>query len=318
MTKKNLLFGVAVLGGIGLACWVGCNTFKKELKKTEKPEIKSSKEEQQIIEKKEVEAEETVEEEDPNNYIEPADFVADLAMRAHSEIGDDETFDISRGLAMEAHTVHVRSMKKSLDFLLQVPTKGVGLPTMGEFTSALKEATEKTWKDYVKFTEQPFGKFEAWFVINWTDENGVRQSGMARVPKEIRNLYRKTDEKGAIIKEKDSFIETRCVKRLNEGEGAKLQLTGLKDPKFVRAVLLWRVSYYIGNGKYAGINLETALDCLDYLLNEFSVEAREGSEFIYEHVVFYNSEWPRATVWSFKQGEKGYKMLESPIVYSEK
>lgn len=311
------MFGAAVLGGIGLASWMGYKTFKKEFKKA-KSDV-DSKEEQQVIEKEENKVEEAVVED--NIYLEPADFIADLAIRTHNELGDDDTFDIEKGLANGAHTVHVRTMKKSLDFLLQVPVTGMGIPTMGEFTNALKNATETTWKNHVKFTEQPFGQFEAWFIINWTDNNGVRLSGMARVPKDIRNLFRKTDERGAIVKEKSSFVESRCVERLNKGDGEKLQIpdtNGMKDAKFVRAILLWRISYYIGNAKYAGINLETALDCLEYLLCDFSVGTREGAEYIYDNIVFYSSEWPGIKVLSFKPGEKGYKMLESPVVYKEK
>lgn len=315
MTKKNFLFGAAILGGIGLAGWMGYKTFKKELKKSSKKEEQQEVIEEETETKKEVEAEE-----EKNNYLEPADFVADLAQRSHNEFEDD-VFDIQKGLAKGAHTVHVRTMKKSLDFLLQVPVGVTGAPTMGEFTNALKEATETTWKDYVKFTEQPFGQFEAWMVLNWTDNNGVRRSGMTRVPKNIRDMFRKTNEDGAIIKEKSSFVESRCVERLNKGDSEKLQIpdvAGMKNAVFVRAILIWRISYYIGNAKYAGINLESALGCLDYLLNDFSVESREAAEFFYDHIVFYSSEWPGITVWSFEAKERGYRMLESPVVYPEK
>lgn len=307
------MFGAAILGGIGLAGWMGYKTFKKELKKS------SKKEEQQEAIEEETEVGEV--EEEKNDYLEPADFVADLAIRSHNELGDDDNFDIRKGLAPGAHTIHVRTMKKSLDFLLQVPIGVMGVPTMGEFTTALKEATEVTWKDYVKFTEQPYGQIEAWMIINWTDRNGVRQSGMTRIPKNVRDLFKKTNEDGAIIKEKQSWVESRCVERLNGGEGAKLQIPDTADQKnavFIRAMLVWRITYYIGNAKYAGINLETALGCIDYLMNEFSVGSREASEFTYDNVVFYSAEWPSVRVWSFEAKEKGYRMIESPVVYPER
>jgi len=192
--------------------------------------------------------------------------------------------------------------KKQLDFIFELPNYTSGsykFPKIKDFKVAIDKAAEEMWAHKVVNSSRPYKRFEGYVVVN-VIQNGDETSKttyIKRIPSEwYKNYHTEANDGVARFYEdyndpkKQEEIKQELLKNFLDN-----YVTGpLEGFEFevVEMFLGWRISFLIqGNNRGQGINLISAMKCIQYIVDDFEVRRDGGNKVIkYDHILFHKAD----------------------------
>lgn len=325
MKKSLKIFGVlALLAGTGYVLY---KKYKQEMKKLEKEEKEENEKLEQLGVSKEKIEEEMV----------PGDNNLVKALYTGVEFNskwDLDFIDID-GCLKNENVIHVGisdtpNGKQDLAFLLEIPAFNEGnykAPKIKDFISNFSSAANHLWYDIVKVApresgRRPITRLEGYFVIAYRKPNDSEEYfKFIKIPEELYRPYAHGKHDGlveyvsALRSGREKFGEVDCMGMVDDDGNP------ITKAKAIDVQLFFKIAFPIQtnteDGPRRGINLETGLQCLEYLVNKVEILGESGDDkdrVTYDHIMFHaqdekTEEWSLFKYYTVKTDKDGNRRV---------
>lgn len=192
--------------------------------------------------------------------------------------------------------------KKQLDFIFELPNyteEAYKFPKIKDFKMAIDKAAEEMWAHKVVKSNKPYKRFEGYVVVNVIqngDEDSER-SYIKRIPCEWYKDYA-TEANDGVARFYEDYNDPKKHEELKQGLLKNFLDNYVTGPRegfefhIADVFLGWRISFQVqGNNRGQGINLITAVKCIQYIVDEFEVRRDGGNKIIkYDHILFHEAD----------------------------
>jgi len=230
--------------------------------------------------------------------------------------GDKNVIDIDAALRSKSllHITEDRGKwgNKYLNFLFEIPdlsgTLGYNDPRLGDYFVAMKQLKDDLWSNIVRYCNEPRGYMAVYLAYSYKNPRKSEKdyplvSEVLEIPEAVWSKWR--DEHDGVIEffndaEKNGLLPV-CQKRgvweiidelltadiASKNPGVELSTI---SPRPEELRLMYKISFReaLRDGDY-GVDVQTALNCLNHIYDEFSVTRKGSSKggVVYNRFMFH-------------------------------
>jgi hypothetical protein len=192
--------------------------------------------------------------------------------------------------------------KKQLDFIFELPNyteEAYKFPKIKDFKVAIDKAAEEMWAHKVVQSNKPYKRFEGYVAVN-VIQNGEEDSERSYIKKIPCEWYRDyaTEANDGVARFYEDYNDPKKHEELKQRLLKNFLDNYVTGPRegfefYIADVFLgWRISFQVqGNNRGQGINLITAVKCIQYIVDEFEVRRNGGNKIVkYDHILFHEAD----------------------------
>lgn len=189
--------------------------------------------------------------------------------------------------------------KSQLDFVFELPNytgDSYKFPKIKDFKLAFDKAAEEMWAHKVVKSDRPYRRLEA-YVVMVIKKDDEEKTYIKRIPADWYKQYA-TEQNDGVARFYEDYNDPKKHEEMKEDlkkNFIKDYVTGSQEGFEFRVeeiFLGWRISFQIqNNNRGQGINLISAIKCLQYLTDEFEVHRDGGKGVVkFENILFHDSD----------------------------
>lgn len=192
--------------------------------------------------------------------------------------------------------------KNQLDFVFEIPNytkEAYKYPKIRDFKLAIDEAAEEMWAHKVVQSDKPYRKLEAYIAVNVIKDKDVdnMRSYVKKIPCEWYKDYANEANDGVarFYEDYNDPKKHEEIKRELKDKFISNYVAGNSENyefHVAEIFLAWRISFQVQNkNRRNGINLISAVKCIQYLIEEFEIRRDNGNKVIkYDHILFHEAD----------------------------